>query len=347
MAYVGWDWSPLAGNPNITLENLPPANITLTNGRYSVTIPEQSILDKYQDSHLHTVVDMDPFTNTINMNQEFITPTVLLTIKYLYTGSIIDSNDSVISADTFQAIRNMLTGEDNKNIEESARYLQLKDLKSIDLSSLPEPIGISRLIALRSGNTIYFDGTTLYTLSRDGPIGTIIRLNSHVRIIDVPITSDRLIEGLSYLSSSSIQSGSSTSSDQLDLAYRYFLIDDLNNPIIRAYLSCPHMNEQESEVRDPVTIYSEPHNYGVIVSRSKLLSQYPNSMLATALELDPNTSVIPVINPNITSEALDAVQDLLNAPLEYDPDLVQGAQYLGIPELSNPYLALLIVCYSE
>ena len=79
---------------------------------------------------------------------------------------------------------------------------------------------------------------------------------------------------------------------------------------------------------DPVQLYSKPYNYGIYISRSILLQKYPDSMLARTLDLDPTAQLIPVINSNITPEALNAVQALLNAPLEYDPILVQEAQYL-------------------
>ena len=163
-----------------------------------------------------------------------------------------------------------------------------------------------------------------------------------MEVIQFDDMEERVIQALSELAEPPINPDDSK---QLSTAGRYFLIDDLMNTITQAYLVCE--GQSNTEVLDPVQLYSEPYNYGVYISRSLLLQKYPNSMLTRTLDLDPNTSQIPVYNLNITSGALDAVKVLLESEAIPYLDLVEASHTLGIPELANLYLSELMTCMSE
>ena len=95
----------------------PMIKITLPDG-YFVSIPRQSLLKLESDTLFSEVFDRDPSAEGLEFNTPFITPAVLLTLKYLATGTILEPDSTTISSTTFQAVRNMLTGEENDNIAE-------------------------------------------------------------------------------------------------------------------------------------------------------------------------------------------------------------------------------------
>lgn len=319
-------------------------NITLSifDPKYSVISSRDKLLAAYpEDSFLVVALSLDPEAESLDLPYRSVTPAVLLAIKYGADRTILDPNNYTVSAQTTYAIQSLRAGNESKNFQTSRNYFNIPDF-GLDLDTIPEPTFISDGITLQAGmDQVTVNGPELYRISRNGIIGDIIRLAPGVRVIGLSGIAPEVLTYISYITSPRINPEDRI---QLTEASRYFLIDELANPVVQSYLSCTGVNVQP--VSDPLEIYSPSYDYGVTVSNSLLRARYPDSMLVATLELDPRATQIPV-NPRITPEALNAVQALLNAPVDTDPNLVDASTYLGIPELANPYLSGLIGCMNS
>ena len=121
----------------------------------------------------------------------------------------------------------------------------IEKLEPLDIQSIPNPEVISPAITLIDVNNkdrIIFSGPDLYNLSRDGPIGAIIKLAPNVKNIEITDISPDTSRALMYLASQRIIPPDEKK--RLDTASRYFLIDDLANPIVQDYLYCEGVNEE-------------------------------------------------------------------------------------------------------
>ena len=113
----------------------------------------------------------------------------------------------------------------------------------------------------------------------------------HIQFTDLNL---RVLWALYYLSLPPVIS--SSEKKQLDIASRYWIIDDLANPIIQASLYCAEFNRQDLPILFNYILYL--YDYGIYICRNQLCSKFPDSMLVATLELDP------INNPNITLRLL-------------------------------------------
>ena len=92
--------------------------------------------------------------------------------------------------------------------------------------------------------------------------------------------------------------------------------------------------------------------YEIVVSKDKILEYFPESMLATMLELDPTCEQIELNHPTITGNTLNTlafilINGVLPGYVDY-PELKETSRYLLIPALSvllDPNLPNLIKEY--
>src|SRR5437868_11093581 len=75
-----------------------------------------------------------------------------------------------------------------------------------------------------------------------------------------------------------------------------------------------------------------PWHWQTTVDRQFILTQLPRSLLAQALEGDPNAPEISITNPLITPEIVEAVFGV--EPPASNPQFRAAADYLNIPWLS-------------
>src|SRR5579884_2215612 len=69
--------------------------------------------------------------------------------------------------------------------------------------------------------------------------------------------------------------------------------------------------------------------------REALHTLMPQSLLAQALEDDPNAPAIKLTNPVVTPEIMHIIAGLLQGkePQKHNSNLLKGIQYLNLPEL--------------
>ncbi len=331
------------------------ANIIIesTRDNFSISLPVDLVRERIPNSTITYAINHGVMW--IGGLQFIFDPAILLLIKYLVTGTIL--NNTNLTPLMMNAIHRIYLQDESLSLAIASRSWNIPELANLTFITeiirnpqIPSSVEtssptISPQITLQIHNKnaeVTFNGLYLYNLTRNGYIGLAIKLAPDVEVIQFDDMEERVIQALSELAEPPINPDDSK---QLSTAGRYFLIDDLMNTITQAYLVCE--GQSNTEVLDPVQLYSEPYNYGVYISRSLLLQKYPNSMLTRTLDLDPNTSQIPVYNLNITSGALDAVKVLLESEAIPYLDLVEASHTLGIPELANLYLSELMTCMSE
>lgn len=85
----------------------------------------------------------------------------------------------------------------------------------------------------------------------------------------------------------------------------------------------------------PVQINLQPYNQTFILSRDAISQYLPQSLLAQALEEDPNATTIDIPNPIVTPEAMQTISDYTYGiePDVANPELALVSRYLNIPEL--------------
>lgn len=301
---------------------------------YRTTVPRQ-LLTSNNRSRFGDILRRHPSQNTYYNNQSYITPTTLLVLQYKLTGSILMPGDTTMYPNTVRVVQRFREKgyqiNDQKSVEQ---YLGLENLQ-LDMKSI-QPIISDQIVLFGPGDQrVTFDGQSLFDMSSGGLMSDLLRLAPGVMSIELPreMVSPKIMSAMEALS---VLHGSDP---ELVEASRYFLIPELANSVVQSVLACPL---SESIIEDPIEIYSIPWMSGVQVSRRAIMEMFPESMLSAALELDPRAIQIPIENPRITMYALDAISKILVLQPLPDMELVENA--LGIHELTNPYLPLLIQC---
>lgn len=110
-------------------------------------------------------------------------------------------------------------------------------------------------------------------------------------------------------------------------------------------------------LRSLVDLNSDGTPFDVEVPRNRILDLFPDSLLATILQVDPNVEVIEIPSPEVNKNHLTALKyildhgDLPNVNLSrVDPSYVRASNYLGIDILSvlaDPTLPDLRRYYSD
>lgn len=82
-----------------------------------------------------------------------------------------------------------------------------------------------------------------------------------------------------------------------------------------------------------VAITSEPYNQTFSLSKEFILTTLAGSVLADALELDPEATLIPLTNPIITPSVMQFLVDYSQGrePQKHIPDLIAASRYLNLP----------------
>jgi hypothetical protein len=82
-----------------------------------------------------------------------------------------------------------------------------------------------------------------------------------------------------------------------------------------------------------VAITLEPENQTFSLPRDFILTTLQGSLLADALELDPEATLIPMTNPIITPAVMQFLVDYSNGrePEKHIPDLISASRYLNLP----------------
>lgn len=289
----------------------------------------------------------DMKTTRINITEEYITPEVLLLLKYFTDGNIL-SYDTRLSAQDVNALSKLLSIGNviPPDFTQSAQYLSIPFLGNpqfllIQRSHNPR---ISSTITIRSipdNYSVTVSGPKL-AVAVDGTCGLleyILELAPGVSVIefDILYITSETLRAIYYLFESK-------STEQYRIASRYFLIDELSDPIVQEYVNCV---DSIPPTGPTITLRSVPWNVEVNLSRNNLLQLFPDSMPARVLELDSKATVIPIENPRITEGALQAIAILVNRPLQIDPDFIESARYLGLPGLTNPFLSEVAKCITR
>lgn len=290
------------------------------------------------------VLDDAPDIHRIDITQDFITPEVLLLLKFYIDQTLLDPGSTTLSSRNVNILNNLLhTHLPSPNLDRSAHYFRfpfLSNPRSILRTTEPR---FSSTITLRSIPDNYEIKVSSYQLFNKsivhGLIGEILNLAGGVDTIefDNPHVTSTTLMALEYLTTP-------YSDSEYTKASRYLLIDELNDPIIQQYVSCV---ESVSPIGDIITLRSIPYDMEVSVSKDNLLKYFPDSMPARVIELDPSTILIPIYTDFITPKILQGIVKLINRPIELNPDMVESAKFLGIPGLANLYLSELVTCQLE
>lgn len=84
-----------------------------------------------------------------------------------------------------------------------------------------------------------------------------------------------------------------------------------------------------------VTLKSIPYGVSVIVPRDRIFELYPDSVIATALNIDPTTEIIDIPSPDVTPNSLFALKQILDTKTlpEVKSEYEVAANYLGTDSL--------------
>src|SRR5438270_9586438 len=92
------------------LKEYSSGSITIisTAHNYPITVMKAQLYQKIPNSLISTALEYDPEVTNIDLNQQFLTPEVMLTLKYLILGTILDPDDTILPAKDFNAIRGLI-----------------------------------------------------------------------------------------------------------------------------------------------------------------------------------------------------------------------------------------------
>lgn len=304
---------------------------------YNITVPR----DRFVKEFKHHEYSMYVENHVIDYVPLISTALECLTLKYYLCRTILESNSElVIKYDMVKLLDDIdykgLTNDDDDDIKHHF-ILYGKAIPYIPIEPPLECInGYITLHLVDHNYSVTYKGSPLYNLCVNGCIAWMICLAPGVLKIELKESyiKPAVLDALKYLTMN-IQSNSYYTEMS-----RYFLIDELADPIVQSYVD--HMEMSMISYDDPVCITLPIYDYKINLSKSCLQRKFIDCMLSKVLELDSETRAIPITNPNVKPEVINAIKILLDTNLEYDTDFIDSAYYLSVDQLTNPYLSALV-----
>lgn len=266
---------------------------------------------------------------------------IFLTLKYYVSETILDPIGGIVSWKYVDIIHDLQKDQFKVFPDESDPFIHFDTLQLPHIpTNLPDPhLKSSIQLVISNDNIVTFDGQKLYDLTKNGIIGTVIRLSqkdpntlSQIQI-NKPFITMRVLQGLKYLSESLRRVKDAQSA-------KYFLMDELADPMFQAYAEAQDLRSWTTE-KESLILRLPTYDYEVAIPRERL-SLYPDSLLGTILRWDPLVKVIPLTHPLATPEVINSIKILFETEFTYDPTFVEAAGYLNVPELANPIMSALV-----